>query len=238
MQANNEVGTIQPIAEIGKIAKKAGVYFHTDAVQSFGKIAVDVEDLNVDLLSVSGHKLYGPKGVGALYIRKGVKMLPLQHGGHHERRLRAGTENVPGIVGLAKAVELIKKDYKKEAKRLIALRDRLYKGLQKNITDIQLNGHPGQRLPNNLNISFKYIEGESLTLNLDLKHICVATGSACTSGSLEPSHVLSAMGISPELSHGSIRFSLGRQNTTEEVDYVVKQTAAIVEKLRRMSPLA
>ncbi len=238
MQANNEVGTIQPIAEIGKIAKKAGVYFHTDAVQSFGKIAVDVEDLNVDLLSVSGHKLYGPKGIGALYIRKGVKILPLQHGGHHERRLRAGTENVPGIVGLAKAVELIKKDYKKEAKRLTALRDRLYKGLQKNITDIQLNGHPGQRLPNNLNISFKYIEGESLTLNLDLKHICVATGSACTSGSLEPSHVLSAMGISPELSHGSIRFSLGRQNTVEEVDYVVQQTTAIVEKLRRMSPLA
>lgn len=238
MHANNEVGTIQPISEIGRIAREAEVYFHTDAVQSFGKIPVDVENLNVDLLSISGHKIYGPKGIGALYIRKGVKVLPLQHGGHHERKLRAGTENVPGIVGLGKAVQLLSKDYQHRAKRLCKLRDRLYQGLRQKIKDIKLNGHPRQRLPFTLNVSFKYIEGESLTLNLDLKGICVSTGSACTSGSLEPSHVLSAMGVPPEVAQGSIRFSLGDQNTEEEIDYVVKVTVEIVERLRRMSPLS
>lgn len=237
MHANNEVGTIEPIAEIGKIAKEAGVYFHTDAVQTVGHIPVDVNSLGVDLLSISAHKLYGPKGVGALYIRKGTKLLPFMHGGEQERRRRASTENVPGIVGFCKAVELARQDMNEEAERMIHLRDRLIEGLMERIDHIRLNGHPVMRLPNNANISVEYIEGESMVLNLDLEGICVSTGSACSSSSLEPSHVLLAMGLPHETAHGSLRFSLGKWTTEEEIDRVLEVLPQIVAKLRAMSPL-
>jgi cysteine desulfurase len=237
MHANNEVGTVNPIKELAGVCKEKKVLFHTDAVQSFGKLDIDVEAMQIDLLSLSAHKIYGPKGVGALYIRKGVKIIPLSHGGHHERNLRAGTENVAGIVGLGKAVELAAIDRPAKNKRLAALRDRLYDGLKKSIDDIYLNGHPSQRLPGTVNISFRFIEGESIMLNLDLAGICVSTGSACTSGTLEPSHVLTAMGIVPELAQGSIRFSLGEGNTAEEVDRCVSVLPDIIKRLRAMSPL-
>ena len=237
MQANNEVGTIEPIAEIGRIAKEAGIYFHTDAVQTVGHIPVDVNGLGVDLLSISAHKLYGPKGVGALYIRKGTKLIPFMHGGEQERRRRASTENVPGIVGFGKAIELAQQEMTEETERLTYLRDQLIKGLLERIDHIRLNGHPIKRLPNNVNISVDYVEGESMLLNLDLEGICASTGSACSSSSLEPSHVLVALGLSPELAHGSLRFSLGKWTTEEEIGQVLEVLPKIVAKLRTMSPL-
>ena len=237
MHANNEVGTIEPISEIGEIAQKAGIYLHTDAVQTIGKIKVNVDDLKVDLLSLSAHKFYGPKGVGALYVRKGTRIYPLLHGGYQERRRRAGTENVAGIVGLGKAAEIASKEMVQQSRRESNLRDRLEKMIRENINHCQLNGHPTQRLPNTLNVSFGFIEGESLILNLDLKGIAVSTGSACTSGSLEPSHVLMAMGVAPEIAQGSIRFSLGRDNRKEDIDYTVENLVEIVTRLREMSPL-
>jgi len=237
MHANNEIGTIQPIKELAAIAKAAGVVFHTDAVQTFGKLPIDVEQVGADLLSVSSHKIYGPKGIGALYVRKGIKMIPLVHGGHHERKLRAGTENVAGIVGFGKAVQLAEQDTKAKADKLTALRDKLHKGITEAIKDVYLNGHPTQRLPNTINLSFKFIEGESIMLNLDLKGICVSTGSACTSGTLDPSHVLTAMGIPVDIAQGSIRFSLGNDNTEDEIDYCLEVLPEIIERLRKMSPL-
>jgi len=237
MHANNEVGTIEPISEISKIARERGIYFHTDAVQTVGKLPIDVEKLGVDLLSFSGHKLYGPKGIGGLYIRKGTKIDPLIHGGHHERNRRAGTENVPGIVGLGKACEIAAKERSVENERLKILKDKLYKGLKERMEEIILNGHPTNGLPSILNICIKYVEGESMLINLDLEGICVSSGSACTSGSLEPSHVLSAMGVPPEIAQGSLRFSLGRYTTEEEINCVVETLPPIVERLRAMSPL-
>jgi cysteine desulfurase len=237
MQANNEVGTIEPITEIGKIAQEAGIYFHTDAVQTVGHIPVNVDELGVDLLSMSAHKLYGPKGVGALYIRKGTKLIPFMHGGEQERRRRASTENVPGLVGFGKAVELAQQEMTEEAERLTYLRDQLINGLLERIDHIRLNGHPINRLPNNVNISVDYVEGESMLLSLDLEGICASTGSACSSSSLEPSHVLLALGLSPEQAHGSLRFSLGRWTTEEEISRVLEVLPKIVAKLRAMSPL-
>ncbi|MBI4437102.1 MAG: cysteine desulfurase NifS [Candidatus Omnitrophica bacterium] len=234
MHANNEVGTIQPIAELAKVAKERGVYFHTDAVQSFGKIPVDVEDLGVDLLSVSAHKLYGPKGVGCLYVRKDVRILPHQHGGHHERGLRAGTENVAGIVGLGKAVSLARQEMEKRTQHLRALQEKFYEGILKRIDDVLLNGHPTERIPGTVNLGFKDVEGESMAINLDLKGICVSTGSACTAGSLEPSHVLVAMGVPQEYARGTVRFSLGHENTQEEMDYCLTEIPKIVKRLREM----
>jgi cysteine desulfurase len=237
MHANNEIGTIEPVAEIGGIAKEREITFHTDAVQSVGKIPVNVNELNVDLLSLSGHKIYGPKGVGALYIRKGIRIAPLIVGGHHERNRRAGTENVAGIVGLAKAIELASQQMQEEAQKIKSLRDRLQAGILEKIENVYLNGHPQLRLPNTLNMSFEFVEGESMILNLDLEGIAVSTGSACTSGSLEPSHVLKAMGIDPAIAQGSLRFSLGRDNTQEDIDYILSLLPNIVSRLRDMSPL-
>ena len=236
MHASNEVGTIEPISEIGKIAKEAEVYFHTDAVQTVGHIPLNVDDLSVDLLSISGHKFYGPKGIGALYVRKGVKLASLMHGGGQERRRRAGTENVPGIVGLGRAAEIASHEMSKEAERLACLRDKLIKGLEEKIDNIRLNGHPRKRLPNNVDISVDFIEGEAMLLNLDLEGICASTGSACSSASLEPSHVLLALGVPPEQAHGSLRFTLGRENTEEDVERVLEALPRIVAKLRAMSP--
>jgi cysteine desulfurase len=237
MHANNEVGTIEPVEEIGEIAREAGVYFHTDAVQTVGHIPVNVDKLNVDLLSISAHKLYGPKGVGALYVRKGTKLVSLMHGGEQEKRRRAGTENVPAIVGLGKAVELAGQEIGREAKRLAYLRNKLIKGLGEKIDHIRLNGHPTRRLPNNVNISVDFVEGESMLLSLDLEGICASTGSACSSASLEPSHVLLALGLPPEQAHGSLRFTLGRENTEADIERVLEVLPAIVAKLRAMSPL-
>ncbi len=237
MFANNEVGTIQPIKEIGQLAREKGIYFHTDAVQAAGNYPIDVNEYNIDLLSISGHKLYGPKGVGAIYIRKGVKIESLQQGGSQERKLRAGTENVPGIVGLGKAAEQAKLEMEQRMTHVRGLRDKLMKGIQEKISDIKLNGHPEMRLPGNLNFSFFYIEGESLLLNLDMKGIAASSGSACTSGSLDPSHVLLAMGMNHETAHGSLRLSLGRHNTEDDVNYCLEVLPVIVEKLRSMSPL-
>jgi cysteine desulfurase len=237
MHANNEVGTIQEIAEIGKIARNAEIYFHTDAVQTSGHIPVDVREFGVDLLSMSAHKLYGPKGVGAIYIKKGTRIVPFVHGGEQESRKRAGTENVPGIVGFGKAAELALEDMDSEAKRLIPLRDKLIDGLLGKIDHSHLNGHPVNRLPNNVNISFEFVEGESMLLNLDFGGICASTGSACSSASLEPSHVLLAMGLNHEQAHGSLRFSLGRLTTEEDIDTVLDVFPPIVAKLRSMSPL-
>jgi cysteine desulfurase len=238
MYANNEVGTIEPVAEIGKIVKEKGVLFHTDAVQAAGKLDSNVNNLGVDMLSLSGHKLYGPKGVGALYIRGGVEITPLVHGGHHESGRRAGTENVPGIVGLGKACEICLADMDGERKKLTALRDMLWDGLNSKIGDIELLGHPSKRLPGTLAVCFKYVEGESVLLNLDLAGIAVSSGSACSSGSVEPSHVLLAMSVPAEFARGAIRFSLGRGNTEEEIRRVIEVTPGILEKLRAMSPLA
>ncbi len=237
MHASNEVGTIEPVEEIGKIARESGVYLHTDAVQTMGHIPVNVDKLKVDLLSISAHKFYGPKGVGALYIRKGTKLVPLMHGGEQEKRRRAGTENVPGIVGLGKAAELARQEMGKEAERLVYLRDKLIEGLREKIDHIRLNGHPTRRLPNNVNVSVDFVEGESMLLNLDLEGICASTGSACSSASLEPSHVLLALGLPPEQAHGSLRFTLGRENTEEDVERVLEVLPGIVARLRSMSPI-
>ncbi len=235
MHANNEIGTIEPIAELAEIVKEHGAYFHTDAVQTYGKIPVDVQELNVDLLSLSSHKIYGPKGVGALYVRRGVRLDPLIHGGGHEFRKRSGTENVPGIVGLGKAAEIAGKEMKAEARKLTRLRDRLIKGAL-SIENSRLNGHPTKRLPNNANFVFLFVEGESLILELDFYGIAANTGSACSSKTLEPSHVLSAIGLKPEETHGSLRLTLGRQNTRDEVDYVLEVLPKVVDRLRQISP--
>lgn len=235
--ANNEVGTIQPIREIGEIAKEKGVYFHTDAVQAVGSVPIDVKAMQVDLLSLSAHKIYGPKGVGAIYIRRGVNIQPVQLGGAQERNMRAGTENVPGIIGLGMAAKLAKRDFAEKTARLTRLRDRLIAGILEKIPDVILNGHPTKRLPGNVNFSFRYVEGESLLLNLDMKGVCASSGSACTSGSLDPSHVLLAMGLSHEVAHGSLRLSLGRMNTDEDIDYLLETLPPIIERLRAMSPL-
>ncbi|SHE50226.1 cysteine desulfurase [Caldanaerobius fijiensis DSM 17918] len=237
MYANNEVGTIEPVAEIGEIAKERGILFHTDAVQAVGHIPVDVKKLNCDMLSLSAHKFYGPKGIGALYIRKGVKIHPYMHGGGQEKGRRAGTENIPAIVGLGKAIELATQNLNQSMEKLTFLRNKLINGLLNKIDHVKLNGHPEKRLPGNVNISVEYVEGESMLLSLDMKGICASSGSACTSGSLDPSHVLLAMGLPHELAHGSLRFSIGEQNTEEEIDYVIQVLPDIVARLREMSPL-
>lgn len=237
MHANNEIGTIQPIAEIGKIAKEKGVCFHTDAVQTVGHIPVNVNELNLDLLSLSAHKFYGPKGVGALYIRKGTRIDRFMHGGDQEKGRRASTHNTTGIVGLGKAVELCRKNMESEAKFQIGLRDKLIKDIPEKIKEVFLNGHPTKRLPNNVNFSVKYIEGESILLNLDLVGIAASTGSACTSSSLEPSHVLLAIGLSHEVAHGSLRITMGRWTKEGDVNYLLEHLPKIVAKLRAMSPL-
>jgi cysteine desulfurase len=237
MHANNEVGTIQPISEISQVAKEAGVYFHTDAVQTAGHIQTNVQELGVDLLSISAHKLYGPKGVGLLYIKKGTKILPFLNGGAQERGRRASTENVPGIVGFGKAAELAGQEINSEAERITRLRDKLITGIQKNIDHVHLNGHPVKRLPNNANISVEFVEGESMCLNMDMAGICISTGSACSSTSLEASHVLLAMGLDPVKAHGSLRFTMGKWTTDEEIDKVLVTLPRIISKLRAMSPL-
>lgn len=236
MYANNEVGTIQPIAEIGRIAHEHGILFHTDAVQAAGHIPIDVKAENIDLLSLSGHKFYGPKGVGALYIRKGVRIKNFIHGGAQEKKRRAGTENVPGIVGLGAAISRAAAAIPEENARLIRLRTRLIEELLK-IPATKLNGHPTQRLPNNVNITFEYIEGESVLLFLNMKGICASTGSACNSASLEPSHVLTCMGVPAGSAHGSIRLTIGEWTTDEDVDFVIAELTEIVKRLRSMSPL-
>jgi len=237
MHANNEIGTIEPIAEISKRVKEKGVVFHTDAVQTVGHLPTKVDELGVDLLSLSAHKLYGPKGVGALYIRKGTRVIPFLHGGAQENNRRASTENVPGVVGLGAAAEIAGREMAEEAKRLQPLRDKLIKGLLGKIPEVQLNGHPTERLPNNVNVSVHFIEGESMLLNLDMLGIAASSGSACTSGSLEPSHVLLAIGLPHEIAHGSLRFTFGKNTTEAEIDYVLDNLPQIVDKLRKMSPL-
>ena len=237
MHANNEVGTLQPIREIGALAKEQGIYFHSDTVQSVGKVPVDVNELNIDLLAMSAHKFYGPKGIGALYMRKMVRLLPISFGGSQERKRRPGTLNVPGIVGFAMAMEKAVGSIPLQSVYQSRLRDRLIKGLMEKIDFVKLNGHPTDRLPNNVNLSFQYIEGESLLLSLDMKGIAASSGSACTSGSLDPSHVLLAMGLSHEIAHGSLRLTLGKDNTEQEIDYVIEVLPEIVERLRAMSPL-
>lgn len=235
MHANNEVGTIQPLAELGRIAKEGGAYFHTDAVQSFGKLPIDVDAMGIDALSLSGHKIYGPKGVGALHIRRDVMISPLMHGGHHERNRRAGTENVSGIVGLGAATELALAEMDEEAERLCALRDELQRRLSERIDRVWPNGDPTDRLPGTLNLSFEGVEGESLILSLDLEGVAVSSGSACTAGLSEPSHVLTAMGVPPRLAESSLRFSLGRDNGSSDLEYVADVMPPIVKRLRSMS---
>jgi cysteine desulfurase len=237
MHANNEIGTIQPIAEIGKIAHEKGVLFHTDAVQSVGKIPVDVNALNVDLLSISSHKLYGPKGIGALYIKKGVRLEPIIHGGGHERGLRPGTENVPAIVGFGKACQLAEENLEEESARLIRLRDKLVDAVLEQNEEAYLNGDREKRLPGNANFRFTGIEGESLILHLDSKGIAASTGSACSSTKLEPSQVLMAIGLEEVEAHGSLRISLGRENTEEDIDHAITSIKEVVDTLRKMSPL-
>jgi len=237
MHANNEVGTIQPIEEIAKIASENGIPFHTDAVQSAGKVPIDVGRTNIDLLSLSSHKIYGPKGVGALYIKKGVKINPIIHGGGHERGLRSSTENIPGIVGFGKACELAKKRMDKDVPYLIKLRDKLINNTLNTIKESYLNGHSTKRLPNNAHFRFTAIEGESLIMSLDDKGIAASTGSACSSKKLEPSHVLMAIGLNEVEAHGSLRLTLGRENTDEELEYVLEVLPEVVERLREISPL-
>jgi len=237
MHANNEVGSIQPIAQVGALARERAIIFHTDAVQSLGKLPIDVQKMNIDLLSASGHKIYGPKGVGFLYARKGVRLSSLVYGGAQERKHRAGTENMPGIMGLGKAVELVMGEMATEMPREAKLRDDLIKGLQERITHVKLNGHPTQRLAGNVNLSYEYVEGESILLALDMAGIAASSGSACTSGSIDPSHVLLAMGLSHEVAHGSVRMTLGRDNTEEDIQYVLEVLPPIVERFRKMSPL-
>ena len=237
MFANNEVGTIMPIKEIGAVCREKGVFFHTDAVQAVGHVAIDVKAMNIDLLSLSAHKLHGSKGVGALYIRKGIVVPPLLHGGAQERRKRAGTENVAGIVGLGKAIEIACSDIEGTSKRMCYLRDKLINGIEASIPEVKLNGHRTERLPGNVNFSIKYIEGESILLMLDINGIAASSGSACTSGSLDPSHVLLAMGMPHETAHGSLRLTLGDDTTEDDIDYVLEVLPEIVVKLRKMSPL-
>jgi cysteine desulfurase len=235
MMANNEVGTIQDIKEVARIAHDKGVLVHTDAVQALGKIPVDVKDLGVDFLSLSGHKVYGPKGVGALYIKKGTPFCPLIRGGHQEQGRRAGTENTLGIIGFGAAVDMLRQEIEPEAKRLLELKMRLRKGIEGRIPDVRVNGHQDDCLPGTLNVSFAGAEGEAILLYLDLEGIGVSTGSACSSGSLDPSHVLLATGLEAEQAHGSIRFSLGRENTQEDVDYVLEKLPQVIQKIRGMS---
>lgn len=237
MFANNEIGTIQPIKDIGQIAKSKGVYFHTDAVQAVGSVPISVKELNIDLLSLSAHKFYGPKGIGALYVKKGVKFKKFIHGGHQERNMRGSTENVPGIVGLGTAIELATKNIKENSEKLLAIRERLFQEISQTIPYVKLNGHREKRLPGNVNFSFEFIEGESLLLMLDMKGVCASSGSACTSGSLDPSHVLLAIGLSHEIAHGSLRISLGIENTMEDIDYLMEVLPPVVQRLREMSPL-
>jgi cysteine desulfurase len=237
MHANNETGVVQPIEEIGKLALEHGIVFHTDAVQSLGKLPLDVNALGVNLMSASSHKLYGPKGVGALYVRRGTPLVPMVFGGHHERKRRAGTENVSGIIGFAKAVELATSDMEAAQARVLRLRRRLEEGVLSAIPHVRLNGHPTNRLPSTANICFEFIEGESLVLSLDMEGVAVSSGSACTSGASEPSHVLLAMGVPAAIAQGSVRFSLGNQTTESGVDYVLEVLPGIVERLRAMSPL-
>lgn len=237
MFANNEIGTIQPIKEIGKIAKENNIYFHTDSVQAVGSIKIDVKEMNIDSLSMSAHKFYGPKGIGALYVKKGINFQKFMNGGHQEKNKRAGTENVPAIVGMGKAIEIAYKDLEKHTKHIKELRDYYIREVQDKIPYVKINGDIDKRLPGNSNISFRFIEGEGLLLNLDLKGICASSGSACTSGSLEPSHVLLAVGLPHEIAHGSLRISIGKYNTKEEIDYLVEKLVEIVERLRNMSPL-
>lgn len=236
MHANNEIGTIEPIAEIGRIARQRQIYFHSDAVQTFGHLPIDVDELNLDCLSVSAHKLYGPKGVGAIYLRKGTRILPFMQGGEQERHLRASTENVAGIVGFGWAAEIAGQRMNEEAEFLSNLRDKLIKGISESIEEAHLNGHPKLRLPNNVCTCIKFVEGESLLLSLDLQGIAASTGSACSSSSLEPSHVLLALGLAHELAHGSLRFTLGRYTKQEEIEYALEVLPPIVSKLRAMSP--
>lgn len=237
MYANNEVGSIMPIKEIGQIAKEHGVAFHTDAVQAIGQVKIDVKEENIDALSMSGHKIYGPKGVGVLYIRRGLKITNLIHGGAQERGRRAGTENVPGIVGLAKAMELAYTDFEEKNTRIKGLRDKLMNGILNTVPYCKLNGDPVNRLSNNVNIGFEFVEGESLLLLLDMNGVAASSGSACTSGSLDPSHVLLALGLPHEKAHGSLRMTLGEKTTEEEIDYVLEKLPAIVQRMRDMSPL-
>lgn len=238
MHANSEVGTIQPVEAIGRIARERDIPFHTDAVQTFGKVPIEAEAFGIDLLSFSSHKIYGPKGVAGLYIRKGTKMVSIQHGGEHERRRRAGTENVPAIVGFGKAVEIRARDMAAEAVRVAALRNRLWEGIQARVPEVCLNGHPVRRLPGTLNMCFRHVESESLVLGLDLKGVGVSAGSACTSGNVEPSHVLVAMGVPLDWAMGAVRATLGRSTTAEDIEYVLEVLPGVVERLRRLSPVS
>ena len=236
MHANSEIGTIQPARELGAIAREHNIPFHMDAVQTFGKVPIDLDVFNIDLLSFSGHKIYGPKGVAGLYIRKGTKMISVQHGGEHERRRRAGTENVASIVGFGKAIEIRARDMAEEARRLTALRERLWEGLNRRVPEVRLNGHPTQRVPGTCNVCFRHVESESIVLGLDLKGIGVSAGSACTSGNVEPSYVLVAMGVPLDWAMGAVRHSLGRSTTVEDIDYVIDSTEPLVAKLRSAMP--
>lgn len=237
MFANNEIGTIEPIKEIGEIAHRHGILFHTDAVQAFGQIPIHVDEMNIDMLSASGHKLNGPKGIGFLYIKKGLKLKSFIHGGQQERGRRAGTENVPGIVGIAKACEIAMAEMEERMKKETELRDYLIERILKEIPYTRLNGHSKKRLPNNVNISFQFVEGESILIMLDMAGICASSGSACTSGSVDPSHVLLAIGLPHEIAHGSLRLTIGYENTKEEMDTVVDNLKRIITNLRNMSPL-
>ena len=238
MGANNEIGTINPLAEIGKVCKEKGVLFHTDAVQAIGKVKIDVEKMGIDLLSMTAHKIYGPKGVAALYVRRKnprVRLSPMMHGGGHERGMRSGTLNVPGIVGFGKAAEIIERNFESDNARIRKLRDRLWDGIRGELDEVYLNGHPTERLTNNLNVSFAFVEGESLMMGM--KELAVSSGSACTSASLEPSYVLKSIGVGEDLAHTSIRFGLGRFTTEEEIDFAIKKVVTTVKKLRDLSPL-
>jgi cysteine desulfurase len=236
MHANSEIGTIQPARELGAIAREHGIPLHMDAVQTFGKVPIDLDAFNIDMLSFSGHKIYGPKGVAGLYIRKGTKMVSIQHGGEHERRRRAGTENVAGIVGFGRAVEIRGRDMAEEAQRLTGLRERLWEGLERRVPEVRLNGHPTLRVPGTCNVCFRHVESESIVLGLDLKGIGVSAGSACTSGNVEPSYVLVAMGVPVEWAMGAVRHSLGRSTTAADIDYVIDSTEPLVAKLRSAMP--
>ena len=236
MHANSEIGTVQPARELGAVAREHGIPFHMDAVQTFGKVPIDLDGFNVDMLSFSGHKIYGPKGVAGLYIRKGTKMVSIQHGGEHERRRRAGTENVAGIVGFGQAVEIRGRDMVEEGRRLTGLRERLWEGLKSRVPEVRLNGHPTERVPGTCNVCFRHVESESIVLGLDLKGIGVSAGSACTSGNVEPSYVLVAMGVPLDWAMGAVRHSLGRSTTAQDIDYVIDCTEPLVAKLRSAMP--
>ncbi|SNX55312.1 cysteine desulfurase NifS [Thermoanaerobacterium sp. RBIITD] len=236
MFANNEIGTIEPIEDLVKVVHERGVMFHTDAVQAVGNVPIDLKKLDVDMMSISAHKIYGPKGIGALYIKKGIRIDSLIHGGAQERNRRAGTENVAGIVGFGTAIELITKNIDEHIRKLTRLRDKLIDGILK-IPYTRLNGHPNKRLPGNVNVSFEFVDGESLILSLDMEGICVSSGSACTAGSIDPSHVLLAIGLPQEIAHGSLRLTIGEENTEEEIDTVINKLPKIVDRLRQMSPL-